>query len=243
VASAAGAALKKTVLELGGSDPFIVLADADIEAAAHAAARSRFSNAGQVCIASKRLIVEAPVRAAFEAAFLEAAAAYTPGDPGDESTTLGPMARSDLRQELDDIVTRSIADGAKVLSRGGPRDGPGWFYAPTILGDAQADSPMLTRETFGPATVIISARDADEAVEIASRTQYGLSANLWTADIDRARAMARQIEAGGVFINSFTASDPRFPFGGIKRSGYGRELGAAGAREFTNLKTIWLATP
>lgn len=241
VAGAAGKALKKSVLELGGSDPFIVLADADIEGAAQAAARSRFANAGQVCIASKRLIVEAPVRKAFEDAFLKACAQYQPGDPLSDATTLGPMARSDLRDELDGIVRQSIAAGSRVLAAGGVVEGAGWFYAPTVLADAPENAPALTRETFGPAAVILTAKDADQAIGIANRSQYGLSANMWTADLDRARVLAGRIEAGGVFINSFTASDPRFPFGGIKRSGFGRELGVAGAREFTNLKTIWTA--
>lgn len=243
VAAAAGKALKKCVLELGGSDPFIVLADADITGAAEAAARSRFANAGQVCIAAKRMIVEAPARAAFADAFLAAAARYVPGDPLADATTLGPMARADLRDELEAIVSQSIAAGAAVLEAGGRTEGPGWFYRPTILADAPDHAPVLIRETFGPAAVILTAQDADEAIALANRTPYGLSANLWTADLDRAHRLADRIEAGGVFINSFTASDPRFPFGGIKRSGFGRELGAAGAHEFTNLKTVWTVRP
>jgi succinate-semialdehyde dehydrogenase len=241
VAAQAGHALKKSVLELGGSDPFIVLADADLEAAAAAAARSRFSNAGQVCIASKRLIVEAPVRKAFEAAFLAAAATFVPGDPLEEAATLGPMARRDLRDALDALVVQSVRAGAQVLLAGGPLPGPGHFYAPVVLGDAPAHAPVLSQETFGPAAALITAQDADDAITIANRSPFGLSANLWTADLDRARRVADRIESGGVFINAFTASDPRFPFGGVKRSGYGRELGVAGAREFTNLKTIWIA--
>jgi succinate-semialdehyde dehydrogenase len=243
VAAAAGEALKKCVLELGGSDPFIVLADADIGAAADAAARSRFSNAGQVCVAAKRMIVEAPVRAAFAEAFMAAAAEYVPGDPLADATTLGPMARADLRDELEAMVSQSIAAGAAVLEPGGRTEGPGWFYQPTILADAPDHAPVLIRETFGPAAVILTAQDAEQAITLANRTTYGLSANLWTTDLDRAHRLADRIEAGGMFINSFTASDPRFPFGGIKRSGFGRELSAVGVHEFTNLKTIWTVRP
>ena len=241
VASAAGKALKPSLLELGGSDPFIVLADADIAKAAEAAAASRFKNAGQVCIASKRFIVEAPARRAFEEAFIEASKAYKPADPEKDDTKLGPMARGDLRKELAEQVERSIARGAKVLKAGGIVEGPGFYYDPAILGDGPDDSPAAKDETFGPAALIVTARDAGDAVRIANQTSFGLSSNLWTADIDRAKALAPKIEAGGVYVNTVTASDPRFPFGGIKRSGYGRELGEAGIKEFTNLKTLRIA--
>ncbi len=238
VAGAAGKALKPSLLELGGSDPFIVLADADIEKAAEAAAGSRFKNAGQVCIAAKRFIVEAAVRREFEEAFVAAAAPFKPADPEKEDTKLGPMARGDLRDELSEQVEKSIRMGARVLRAGGVVDGPGFFYSPAILADGPDDQPAFAEETFGPAALIVTAKDAEDAVAIANRSRYGLSANLWTADTERAKALAPGIEAGGVYVNGTTASDPRFPFGGIKRSGYGRELGGAGAKEFINLKTI-----
>jgi acyl-CoA reductase-like NAD-dependent aldehyde dehydrogenase len=215
-----------------------VLAYADIEKAAEAAAGSRFKNAGQVCIAAKRFIVEAAVRREFEAAFIAAAEPFKPADPEKDDTKLGPMARGDLRDELSEQVEKSIRMGAKVLKAGGVVEGPGFFYNPAILADGPDDQPAFAEETFGPAALIVTAKDADDAVAIANRSRYGLSANLWTADTERAKALAPGIGAGGVYVNGTTASDPRFPFGGIKRSGYGRELGEAGAKEFINLKTI-----
>ena len=241
VAAAAGRNVKKSVLELGGSDPFIVLADADIRAAADAAAASRFKNAGQVCIASKRMIVEASVHDAFLDAFVEAARAYRPGDPLDEDTKLGPMARPDLRDTLADQVERTLAAGGKPVLEGGVVEGKGAFYAPVVAAGVPTDSPLAVEESFGPAAAVFSVADADEAVALANATSFGLSANLWTGDRDRARRLAPRIEAGGVFVNATTASDPRVPFGGIKRSGYGRELGREGIREFVNLKTLWMA--
>ncbi|MHA6287685.1 NAD-dependent succinate-semialdehyde dehydrogenase [Maricaulis sp. CAU 1757] len=241
VASAAGKALKKSVLELGGSDPLIVLSDADISAAAEAAAASRFKNAGQVCIAAKRMIVEAPVYDAFTEAFIEASRRYQPGDPEDDNTWLGPMARGDLRDTLVDQVARSHKLGARLVVPGGAVEGKGHFYAPTIATDIPSASPMAREETFGPAAAIFRVDNEDEAVELANNTSFGLSANLWTGDTSRADLIAPRIEAGSVFVNSTTASDPRVPFGGIKRSGYGRELGQEGIREFVNLKTVWVA--
>ena len=241
VAAAAGRSVKKSVLELGGSDPFIVLADADIPAAAEAAAVSRFKNAGQVCIASKRMIVERSVHDDFLDAFAEAARAYRPGNPLDDDTKLGPMARPDLRDTLADQVERTLAAGGRCVLDGGVVDGPGTFYAPVIAADIPTDSPLAVEESFGPAAAIFAVGDADEAVALANASSFGLSANLWTSDRARAQQLAPRIEAGGVFINATTASDPRVPFGGIKRSGYGRELGREGIREFVNLKTVWLA--
>ncbi|MEM8985686.1 MAG: NAD-dependent succinate-semialdehyde dehydrogenase [Pseudomonadota bacterium] len=238
VAGTAGGALKKTVLELGGSDPFIVMADADIAAAAAAAAKSRFTNAGQVCIASKRLIVAEEIADAFTDAFLAETQNFTPASPEAEATRLGPMARGDLRDQLDEQTSKTIAGGADIVLRGGVVDGAGYFYAPTILHNVAADSPALCEETFGPLAAIIRTRGEGEAIEAANRTNYGLSSSIWTNDEERGLRLARQIEAGGVFINTITASDPRFPFGGIGRSGYGRELGAEGVYEFCNLKTI-----
>ncbi len=238
VARTAGGALKKSVLELGGSDPFIVIGDADVAAAAAAAAQSRFTNAGQVCIASKRLIVAADVADRFTDAFLAESQRFTPALPEEETTRLGPMARYDLRDQLDDQATRTIASGADVVLRGGVVEGPGFFYAPTILRDAATASPALSEETFGPLATIVRVGSEAELIEAANRTDFGLSANIWTRDEERALHLAQRIEAGSVFINTTTASDPRFPFGGIGRSGYGRELGAEGVYEFCNLKTI-----
>ena len=168
---------------------------------------------------------------------------YVPGDPTEEATMLGPMARGDLRDDIAAQVRASIQAGARVLREGGREDGTGYFYAPTVLADAPEESAAMAEETFGPCAAIAPVRDADAAIALANRSRFGLSSNLWTTDLDRAAKLARRIEAGSVFVNSTTASDPRFPFGGIKKSGFGRELGTAGAQEFTNLKTIRLMNP
>ncbi len=241
VAALAGQHLKKVVLELGGSDPFIVLADADVKAAAEAAALSRFVNAGQVCIAAKRFLVEASVRTDFEDALVAHVDALTLGDPVNESTTLGPMARGDLRDELDAQAEASIAAGARVVRRGGPLDGPGYHYAPTLITDPDMNSAAMRAETFGPLAALVSIDGLDTAARLANDTPYGLSASIWSRDIERAQALATRIDAGGVFINSPTASHPDLPFGGVKRSGFGRELGVEGLREFANIKTIVVA--
>lgn len=241
VAAAAGRNVKKSVLELGGSDPFIVLEDADIPAAAEAAAKSRFKNAGQVCIASKRMIVDGRVHDSFVEAFVAAARTYTPGDPEDEATTLGPMARPDLCETLASQVDKTLSAGARAVLEGGPVDGPGAFYRPVVAVDVPLDSPLAVEESFGPAAAIFRVDGEADAVALANASPYGLSANLWTGDPARADRLAPQIEAGGVFVNATTASDPRIPFGGVKRSGYGRELGREGIREFVNLKTVWVA--
>ncbi|SEF32213.1 succinate-semialdehyde dehydrogenase / glutarate-semialdehyde dehydrogenase [Amycolatopsis pretoriensis] len=240
VAAQAGAALKKQVLELGGSDPFLVLADADIEAAARAAVKARFVNVGQSCVNAKRFIVEDAVADEFVAAFLRHAAELKIGDPADPATAIGPMARANLRAALHDQVERSVAAGATVLAGGEPVDGPGFFYPPTILDHVRPGMAAFDEETFGPLAAIIRVPDADEAVDLANRTEFGLGAAIWTSDVDRARKLAREVEAGAVFVNGVVASDPRVPFGGIKKSGYGRELGAEGIREFCNTKTLWI---
>ncbi|ROT99047.1 NAD-dependent succinate-semialdehyde dehydrogenase [Histidinibacterium lentulum] len=240
VASQAGAALKKQVLELGGSDAFIVLADADLEAAAETAVRARFINVGQSCVNAKRFIVEESVADRFAALFREGIAALRIGDPMDPDTQIGPMARANLRDDLHDQVRRSIEGGARAVTGAAPLEGPGCYYAPTLLDGVEPGHVAFREELFGPVASIIRARDAEHAVALANDSDFGLGCAIWTADIGRARALARRIEAGAVFINGMVASDPRLPFGGIKKSGYGRELGSYGIREFTNIKTIWI---
>jgi len=239
VAAQAGKVLKKSVLELGGIDPFIVLADADIDKAVAAGIKGRFSNAGQVCLAAKRFILEAPIAEIFTAKFLEAARKMKAGDPTDPDTTIGPIARDDLRQGVHDQVVRSLAAGATLLLGGHVMKGDGFFYEPTILGNVQPGMAAFDEEVFGPVAAITIARDAEHAVELANTSDYGLSSNLWTADAKRAELIARRLEAGGVFINGFTASNPRTPVGGVKKSGYGRELSHFGIREFVNAQTVW----
>ena len=240
VASISGRALKKHVLELGGSDAFIVLADADLDAAAQIAARARFQNNGQSCICAKRFIVVDDVAEAFEQKFVDAATKLHRGDPLERETTLGPVARADLRDTLDRQVQESVKMGARVLVGGKPHDGKGYFYPATIVTNITPEMPMFKEETFGPAAAVIHARDTDHAVELANSSQYGLGGNLWTRDLDKARQIARHLESGAVFINGMTASDPRLPFGGVKHSGYGRELSSFGIREFVNIQTIWI---
>ena len=240
VASASGHALKKTVLELGGSDAFIVLEDADLDAAAQMAVRARFQNTGQSCIAAKRFIVVEPIANAFEQKFVEAASKLSIGDPLKRETQIGPMARGDLRNALEQQVEDSVKMGAKVVLGGKPVESKGYFYTPTILTQVTPDMSVFNEETFGPVAAIIRTPDADSAIELANDSQFGLSGNLWTGNIERGRQLARRIESGGVFINGMTASDPRLPFGGIKRSGYGRELSTFGIREFVNIQTVWI---
>ncbi len=240
VAQTAGASLKKTVLELGGSDPFIVLPDADIGQAVEAAVTSRMINAGQSCVAAKRFIVEKTVMDKFLEGFKSKMEALVIGDPIYDSTQVGPMARMDLRDSLHQQVQKSIELGAKALTGGGPIDGPGAFYQPTILVDVKPGMPAYDEEMFGPVASVIVAGNTDEAIETANDTDYGLGASIWTADSELAEALAARIEAGAVFINGFVKSDPRLPFGGIKDSGYGRELSIYGIREFVNIKTVWM---
>ena len=240
VASAAGKHLKKQVLELGGSDPFIVLADADLDAAAATAVRARNQNNGQSCIAAKRFIVEEAVADQFTDKFASAVRALRVGDPMQRETNVGPLARGDLRDALSEQVERSVARGARTIVGGHAVNGKGFFFAPTILDGVTDEMPAFREETFGPVAAVIRAGDAHDAVRLANDTEYGLGAALWTRDTRRAKELARRIEAGSVFINGMVASDPRLPFGGIKRSGYGRELGTYGIKEFVNIQTVWI---
>ena len=240
VATAAGSVLKKTVLELGGSDAFIILEDADIEAAAQMAARARFQNTGQSCIAAKRFIVVESVADEFERAFVKATEALKVGDPLDKNTQVGAMARHDLREDLERQVRESIAQGAKALTGGEALSGPGAYYAPTILTNVTPEMTVFKEETFGPVAAVIHAKDEADAIRLANSSDFGLGGALWTRDIERGERVAAQIESGAVFINGMTASDPRLPFGGVKRSGYGRELSSYGIREFVNIQTVWI---
>ena len=241
VAAQAGAVCKKSVLELGGSDAFIVLADADLDAAVAAGVRARFTNCGQVCLAAKRFIVEAGIAEEFGARFSSAAAALRSGDPLLAGTQLGPMARADLRDSLDSQIALSLRSGARLLTGGRRGEGAGWYYAPTVLTDVTQDMPVAAQETFGPVAAMLTARNAEDAVNMANDSAFGLSAMLWTGDPDRGRALAKELDVGGVFVNSVTASDPRLPVGGVKLSGYGRELGRAGMLELCNTQTVWVA--
>jgi succinate-semialdehyde dehydrogenase/glutarate-semialdehyde dehydrogenase len=240
VASQAGRQLKKQVLELGGSDPFIVLADADVKEAAAVATRARFLNVGQSCIAAKRFIVEESIADEFVAALCTHVEALVVDDPMNRQSNIGPMARANLRDDLKSQIERSIGAGAELKLGGKPLERPGFYYAPTVLDRVTPDMAAFAEETFGPAAAVIRVRDAEEAISLANATEFGLGAALWTRDLDRARQLARRIEAGAVFINGMVASDPRLPFGGIKKSGYGRELGEFGIREFTNIKSVWI---
>ncbi|QIB34627.1 NAD-dependent succinate-semialdehyde dehydrogenase [Ancylobacter pratisalsi] len=240
VAAQAGKSLKKQVLELGGSDPFIVLPDADIATAAATAVKARFVNVGQSCVNAKRFIVHDDIADAFSDAFITGIRALKVGDPMDEATQIGPMARMNLRANLHDQVTRSIAEGAVLVLGGTPIDGPGSYYAPTLLDRVTPEHTSFKEELFGPVASIIRYSSTEEAIALANNTEFGLGASVWTTDLDLARRMAREIDAGAVFINGMVASDARLPFGGIKKSGYGRELGSYGIREFTNMKTIWI---
>ena len=246
VGAAAGAALKKTVLELGGSDPFVVLADADVDAAARAAVTARTINNGQSCIAAKRFVVEAPVYDTFVARLADGMRALAVGDPSDDHTAVGPLASAQIRDDIIDQVRRSVAAGARVVCGGAaPTDvarADGFYYLPTVLADVPRTAPAAQEETFGPVAAVLSARNADEALEIANDTPYGLGASVWTRDPAAIERFADAIEAGSVFVNGMVVSDPRLPFGGIKRSGYGRELSAIGLREFTNMKTVRVAS-
>lgn len=239
VAAQAGRALKKSVLELGGSDPFIVLADADLDAAVDAALLSRFLNTGQVCIAAKRLLVERSIVAAFTEKLVSRVKALKLGDPRDPDSFLGPLARSDLRSALHQQVHSSLEQGARLLCGGRAMAGEGFFYAATVLADVVPGMAVFDEETFGPVAAITQVSDAEEAIGLANHSDYGLSAALWTRDLDRAQTLARRLETGAVFINGYSASDPKVPIGGVKNSGYGRELSYFGLREFCNPKTIW----
>jgi succinate-semialdehyde dehydrogenase/glutarate-semialdehyde dehydrogenase len=240
VAAEAGRCLKKTVLELGGSDPFLVLGDADPSAAARQAARARTINSGQSCIAAKRFIVDETIAGAFEEELVRRMDELKVGDPLDRATDVGPMARADLLDALDDQVQRTVAAGAALRTGGRRREGKGWYYLPTVLTGVEPGMAAFDEETFGPVAAVTRARDTDHAIELANSSRYGLGASIWTSDPVRAEALASEIEAGSVFVNGVVKSDPRLPFGGIKSSGYGRELSTVGIREFVNIKTVWV---
>ncbi|MGD1068959.1 MAG: NAD-dependent succinate-semialdehyde dehydrogenase [Bryobacteraceae bacterium] len=241
VAARAGAALKKSVLELGGSDPFIVMPSANLDAAVFAAVKSRMGNAGQSCIAAKRIIVADEIANEFLLRFVNELSALKVGDPTDLATDLGPMARPDLVDALDAQVQATVAAGAFVVTGGTPVAGPGNFYPPTVLMDVPLDSPAAREELFGPVASVFRVRNIDEAIRLANDTSYGLGASVWTTDANEQARFANEIEAGQVFVNAMVVSDPRVPFGGVKNSGYGRELGIQGIHEFVNAKTVWIA--
>ncbi len=240
VAAAAGEALKPSVMELGGSDPFMVLADADIEAAAKAASASRTVNAGQSCICAKRFIVEAPVYDGFLEKLVVAMKAVRMGDPTDPATDIGPQARRELRDELHGQVTQAIAEGARPVLGCQVPAGPGAYYPASVLADVKPGTLAAREELFGPVAAVMKARDADDAVAIANDSRFGLAASLWTRNRAEIERLVPRIEAGAVFVNGIVKSDPRLPFGGVKCSGYGRELGLEGIRAFVNVKTVWI---
>ena len=240
VGTHAGEHLKKTVLELGGSDAFIVLDDADVDAAAAMAVKSRFQNAGQSCIAAKRFLVDRRVADDFVERLLERTRAIVLGDPLDDATQMGPLARDDLRENLERQLRASTEQGARLLCGGGRLQRPGWFIEPAVLDRCSLQMPACAEETFGPLAAVVRVDGDDAAVEAANASEYGLGGNIWTGDVERGVRLARRVDSGGVFINGMTHSDPRIPFGGIKNSGHGRELHSFGMREFTNVKTIWL---
>jgi len=241
VAEQAGRHLKKTVLELGGSDPFIVLEDADVALAARTAAEARLLNSGQSCIAAKRFIVVEPVADRFLDAFVAAMRTRRMGDPLALGTQVGPQARHDLRANLHRQVEASVRRGAQLVLGGTLPEGPGFYYAPTVLAAVAEGMPAFDEEVFGPVAAVIRVKDESQAVRVASASRYGLGASVWTADSARGERLARELEAGSVFVNGLVKSDPRLPFGGIKRSGYGRELSEYGLKEFVNIKTVWVA--
>jgi succinate-semialdehyde dehydrogenase/glutarate-semialdehyde dehydrogenase len=242
LAERAGAELKKVVLELGGSDPYIVLADADVELAAATCAKSRVVNSGQSCIAAKRFVVHAAVYDEWLEHFVEHMAKLRVGDPTEESTQVGPLARPDLRNDLHNQVTTSVAAGARLVLGGKVPAGPGSFYPPTVLVDVVPGMPAYDEELFGPVAAVIRVPSEDEAIRVSNDTAYGLGAAVFTQDLERGqRIAAEHIEAGTCVVNTFVASDPRLPFGGIKRSGFGRELADVGIREFVNQKTVIVA--
>jgi succinate-semialdehyde dehydrogenase/glutarate-semialdehyde dehydrogenase len=240
VASQAGRELKKTVLELGGSDPFIMLEDADLDLAVATAIRARYQNTGQSCIAAKRFISAGPIAALFQERFVEAVRSLRLGDPLDRSTQVGPLARADLRDALELQVRESVRQGAALVLGGTRKQGRGYYFEPGVLADVRPEMPAGSEEVFGPVAALMVARDADDAIRLANESLYGLGASLWTSDLELARRLAKTIEAGQVFINGMVASDPRLPFGGVKRSGYGRELSDFGIREFVNIQTVWV---
>jgi succinate-semialdehyde dehydrogenase/glutarate-semialdehyde dehydrogenase len=240
IAEACGKELKKSVLELGGSDPFIVLDDADLDETASIAVKARLINNGQSCIASKRFIVVEKIYESFTEKFVNAMNRVKIGDPMDESVELGPIAREDLLYELDSLVKDSVSKGARILTGGKVLPGRGFYFAPTILDNLSKGMPAYDQEIFGPVASLIKAKDEEDAIRIANDSPFGLGASIWTKDIIKAKRMATEIESGCVFINGMVKSDPRLPFGGIKNSGYGRELSHYGIKEFVNIKSVWI---
>jgi succinate-semialdehyde dehydrogenase/glutarate-semialdehyde dehydrogenase len=232
--------IKKTVLELGGSDPFVVMPSADLDAAVETAAKARAINNGQSCIAAKRFIVAEPIADEFEKRFVAAMKALVVGDPMDEKTHVGPLAMEKIRADLHKQVQESVRRGAQVLAGGVPIDRPGFYYAPTVLTKINKDSPAYRDELFGPVASVFRVPDIDAAIALANDTRFGLGSAAWTNDPAEQRRFIDELEAGLVFINGMVASDPRMPFGGVKQSGYGRELGVFGIREFVNVKTVWI---
>ena len=241
VASTAARQIKKSVLELGGSDPFIVMPSADFESALETAVKARTINSGQSCIAAKRFAIADEIHDRFLEQFVQRMRALKVGDPFDETTEIGPLATEQILEGVHGQVQKSIALGAKLLTGGNRIHGPGFFYEPTVLVDVPKESPAYREEVFGPVASVFRVRDTADAIELANDSTFGLGASAWTNDPAEKELFASELEAGMVFINAMVASDPRLPFGGVKRSGFGRELGAMGIREFTNAKTIWIS--
>jgi succinate-semialdehyde dehydrogenase/glutarate-semialdehyde dehydrogenase len=241
VGRAAGGQIKKVVLELGGSDPFIVLPSANLDEAVATAVRARTINNGQSCIAAKRFIVHRDIAAEFERRFTEKMAALKVGDPLDPSTDIGPLATPAIVNEVHDEVQKTLAKGGRRVLGGHRLDRPGNFYAPTVLADIPSDSPAAQEEIFGPVASLFPAASLDEAIALANQTRFGLASSVWTNDSGERDRCVREIEAGSVFVNGMVKSDPRLPFGGVKHSGVGRELSEHGIREFVNVKTVWIA--
>jgi succinate-semialdehyde dehydrogenase / glutarate-semialdehyde dehydrogenase len=241
VATVAGRELKKSVLELGGNDPFIVMPSADLEGALSTAVKARTINTGQSCIAAKRFLIADNIYDQFLQQFVERMRALKIGNPLDETTEIGPLATEQILRGVDEQVRKSVSAGAKLLTGGNRVHGPGFFYEPTVLVDIPRESPAYREEVFGPVASVFRVRNNEEAIEIANDSVYGLGASVWTSDQKEQELFASELEVGMVFVNGMVASDPRLPFGGVKRSGFGRELGAAGIREFTNTKTIWIS--
>ncbi len=240
VAGSAGKEIKKTVLELGGSDPFIVMPSADFDTAVTTAVKARTINNGQSCIAAKRFIVAAEIYDRFEERFVSEMKSLRIGDPMEESTEIGPLAMPQIRDDLVEQVKKAVDSGARVLTGGKKLDGPGNFYEPTVLVDVDPSSPVSCEEIFGPVAMLFRAANIDEAIHLANATPFGLGASAWTNDANEQAKFIEEIESGCVFINGMVASDPRLPFGGVKNSGYGRELAEFGIREFVNIKTVWI---
>jgi succinate-semialdehyde dehydrogenase/glutarate-semialdehyde dehydrogenase len=240
VASQAGRRVKKTVLELGGSDPFIVLPSADLDAAVRTAVKARTVSNGQSCIAAKRFLLAEPIADAFEQRFVRAMESLEVGDPMDEAPELGPLATPQILEGLDGQVQRSIQAGARLLTGGKRLERPGNFYAPTVLAGVPETAPAFSEELFGPVAALFRFRTIDDAVRLANATAFGLGASVWTNDEAERQRFIEEIEAGMVFVNGMVASDPRLPFGGVKNSGYGRELSVCGIREFVNVKAVWI---